>query len=197
MTALPNFDADLTGDTPTEPAEAFRVTDESTAGWCVRKIRQANDHIADREALYRQHRDRIDAELHELDRWFADVTADDRRTIERMESYLEGYTRDLADADPKFTSLKLPGVVLKRVKGRTSTEVTDMDAFAAWAAATGYGYLVRRTVTEAVDRKALTAAQTIAVHDGRYVDSTNGEVIPGVEAVAGDDRFEVQIEALL
>lgn len=192
----PPLDADLTGTTPTtldEPAQPWQITDDSEANWALRKIRRAEDRIADRESLYRRERDRLEGELLLLENWWQDITAQDRRTIANMDAYLVGYTMRLVDEDPTFTSRKLPAGKLRRVRGSTVTDVTDVDAFAAWAK-DRYPELVRTKTVVEVDKQALKAEQTIGVHDGRFVDALTGEVVPGVVQVKHEDRYKIETE---
>lgn len=173
---------------PPAPAEApagwTGVTDDSAAQWALRTL-----------ASYHSERDRIRRNAQaEIDRIQAKANADEsplNGKIWWLEAELTGYLRRIREADPKVKTYRLPGGNLVHRKGRTSTVVADPAAFVEWALETGTVAALKMTPQVS----ALTPAHGFArTDDGVIVFAKDGEIVPGVSVVTGDDSYTVNLE---
>ncbi len=174
--------------TPPAPAEApagwTGVTDDSAAQWALRTL-----------ASYHSERDRIRRNAQaEVERIQTKALADEKpiaAKIDWLTNELTGYHRRLLAADPKRKTYKLPGGNLVHRKGRTSTVVADPAAFTEWATTNGMLGVLKMTPQVS----ALTPAHGFArTDDGTIVTASDGEVVPGVSVVTGDDSYTVNLE---
>lgn len=174
--------------TPPAPAEApagwTGVTDDSAAQWALRTL-----------ASYHSERDRIRRNAQaEVERIQTKALADEKpitAKIDWLTNELTGYHRRLLAADPKRKTYKLPGGNLVHRKGRTSTVVSDPVAFISWALDSD----LEGVIKVAPQVSALTPAHGFArTDDGTIVSASDGEVVPGVSVVTGDDSYTVNLE---
>lgn len=158
------------------------VTDDSAAQWALRTL-----------ASYHSERDRIRRNAQaEVERIQTKALADEKpiaAKIDWLTNELTGYHRRLLAADPKRKTYKLPGGNLVHRKGRTSTVINDAEEFTRWALETGTAAL---KMTPQVS--ALTPAHGFArTDDGVIVFAKDGEIVPGVSVVTGDDSYTVSL----
>lgn len=159
------------------------VTDDSAAQWALRTL-----------ASYHSERDRIRRNAQaEVERIQTKALADEKpiaAKIEWLTNELTGYHRRLLAADPKRKTYKLPGGNLVHRKGRTSTVVNDAEEFTRWALETGTVAALKMTPQVS----ALTPAHGFArTDDGVIVFAKDGEIVPGVSVVTGDDSYTVSL----
>lgn len=159
------------------------VTDDSAAQWALRTL-----------ASYHSERDRIRRNAQaEVERIQTKALADEKpiaAKIEWLTNELTGYHRRLLAADPKLKTYKLPGGNLVHRKGRTSTVVNDAEEFTRWALETGTVAALKMTPQVS----ALTPAHGFArTDDGVIVFAKDGEIVPGVSVVTGDDSYTVSL----
>lgn len=181
-----DLDEYLTGDVDAlqeQAPERFAVTDLATADWAVRKIARARRRFADAKLLadaqLERTREWIAAEQHRLDTDTAYLTG-----------LLEAFHRRTLDEDPKAKTIRLPSGTLVARKQPDVVDVTDVDAFVAWAS-DGHNDLLRTKVEpdKTAIKNTLGAAETGLVH----VPDT-GELVPGLTWRDGDVKFSVDTE---
>ena len=174
--------------TPPAPADApagwTGVTDASAAQWALRTL-----------ASYHSERDRIRRNAQaEVERIQTKALADEKpiaAKIDWLTNELTGYHRRLLAADPKRKTYRLPGGNLVHRKGRTSTVINDAEEFTRWALETGTVAALKMTPQVS----ALTPAHGFArTDDGVIVFAKDGEIVPGVSVVTGDDSYTVNLE---
>lgn len=156
-------------------SEPFRVTDDKSAEWCIRKIREARAEKQRWAEYYREQQRKIDQE--------ADGTI----------SYFEALLADYFDSVPhKRTktqeSYQLPGGKLVR-KQQAPEYQRDETALLPWLKENAPA-LVK--VTESADWAALKK-QLVIAPDGETVATEDGEIVPGVKAVQRPDVFRVEM----
>lgn len=188
-----------------EPAPMpWQVDSIGAADWAARKIRRALREI---DAI-EDYRAQVIAQLDEA---VAAERARQEPVIEFFESRLYDWLdREIASDESKRPrkSRTLPcGLTVKRTAGREVVEVEDQDAFVAWASSTGHDFLLRPPKAPQPDKAALakaawqelTATTGAGVEvevswqrddDGRLM-TPDGEVVPGVRAVANPDRHSI------
>lgn len=155
-------------------SEPFRVTDDKSAEWCIRKIREAQAEKQRWRDYYAEQQRKIDQE--------ADGTI----------SYFEALLADYFDSVPhKRTktqeSYQLPGGKLVR-KQQAPEYLRDEAALLPWLKQNA-PELVK--VTETPDWATLRKRLIIAP-DGETVATEDGEIVPGVKAVQRPEVFRVE-----
>ena len=157
-------------------SEPFRVTDDKSAEWCIRKIREAQAEKQRWRDYYAEQQRKIDQE--------ADGTI----------GYFEALLADYFDTVPhKRTktqeSYQLPGGKLVR-KQQAPEYRRDEAALLPWLKQNA-PELVK--VTETPDWATLRKRLIIAP-DGETVATEDGEIVPGVKAVQRSEVFRVEIK---
>ena len=157
-------------------SEPFRVTDDKSAEWCIRKIREAQAEKQRWRDYYAEQQRKIDQE--------ADGTI----------GYFEALLADYFDTVPhKRTktqeSYQLPGGKLVR-KQQAPEYQRDDASLLPWLKQNA-PELVK--VTETPDWATLRKRLIIAP-DGETVATEDGEIIPGIKAIQRPEVFKIEIK---
>lgn len=112
-------------ETADEPAkEAFRVNDDSSATWAMRKLKSLADQIRTNDEIYNK-------ELERLTAWLTAVNTPLSRSAEFFEAHLIDYARRQREEQDRKSVSTPYGTVKSRV---TPTRVqVDEPTFVAWA----------------------------------------------------------------
>ena len=159
-----------------EGSEGWSITGLETAAWASRKAAAAHREIARWNTWAESEKARIDAI----------VAAETKRAQDDaafFEHHLAVFLKGEIEAGRKAKSLTLPGGTIS-LRARQPKVTTVDDELLAWAKSTGRAELVRTTVKESLDKKALAKAATLA-EDGVVV--IDGEVVPGASWEAQED----------
>lgn len=168
--AIPDGDDDFDGEAPPRPR--WRVDTEERADYALRRVALEDEAMDRVRALYDRQREQLDA-------WLAGRL----RPHQEARAFFLGsaidFARRLREADPKFRTLPLPcGWKLTAHDGRDGVDVTDAEAFTAWALEQEHDDVVK------VDTKPVLAAivKRYRVEAGRFVtgDGDDREVVPGI-----------------
>ena len=127
----------------------------------------------------------------EIDRIQAKALADEKplnERIEWLENELSGYLRRLRQSDPKLKTYKLPGGNLTVRAGRSRTVVHDSHAFVEWALSAAPAALKIEPLVS-----VLTPSHGFVRTDEGVIVNADGEVVPGVEVVTGDESYGVTL----
>lgn len=127
----------------------------------------------------------------EIDRIQAKALADEKPltdSIEWAENELEGYLRRLRQSDPKLKTYKLPGGNLTVRAGRSRTVVNDSPAFVEWALSAAPAALKIEPLVS-----VLTPSHGFVRTDEGVIVNADGEVVPGVEVITGDESYGVTL----
>lgn len=175
---------------PSEGDEEHRfvVDDDAKADWCLRKLRQVRQRMAQREAF-------VTAEIERLHDWRAKQDAEDLRSESFFEHQLRDYFERLREAGAlgKRKSYRLPNGVLQARKAAAKLDRDD-EKLLKWAKANAPELVV---VTEKVawgDLKPRT--KLVELPDGwAAADIVTGEIVPGITVVAPEsEAFSVKTE---
>ncbi len=164
-----------------ETAALWQVADDFAANWALRKVGQAN-----RELVRLQ--EAAEHEIAAINQWLEAASAPHLRTVSFFTGRLVDYRRHLEDENPDLPlTYKLPGGALTRRAGRARTVLLDEDALVEWATANH---------PEAVARKALPSKVTRADRfttneNGDVVDTSTGEIVPGLRVTVGGPTYGV------
>jgi len=183
MSALEDFlldvDVDDQGDAECSERPAFRVHDDGSAQWALRKLAVIRRRQADARAL-------ADAEISRVTEWLQGEESRLEADAAYFEGALTAWHRQLLDDDPRRKTVRLPAGTLTARQG--GDRWTFDDDFLDWAEAHHRTDLLRVKVE--VDKPA--AKKALEVY-GTGVSDEEGEVVPGVSVEPGEVRFAVQV----
>ena len=157
--------------------DGFRVSDDQTAEWCLKKIREAQQ---DKERWKRHY----EAQL-------AKVNEAADQAIAYFSGKLEEYFDTVPHKDTKTqSSYTLPSGKLIR-KHQQPEYQRDNDKLVPWLEENFMGQLVK--VKKEADWAGLKKVVNITP-DGEHVMTDDGEIIPGVTVTQRPDVFKVEME---
>lgn len=163
-------------------AEApFKVTDDATATWAMRKLSAVQQKVDEAKAIYA-------SEVARLDQWLADVTSDYQRSVDYFTALLTEYAIHERDAHDRKT-VKLPHGEVKSRASAAKVVVDDLDLFVKWAEANGVAQVVRV-------KKEAAASEFASVFDiagDKVLVSETGEVVEGVSVKPASVSFSVVV----
>jgi hypothetical protein len=159
--------------------ESFAITDTSKAMWAMRKIAQARAQIASNHQI-------AQAEIDKILTWNKKASEKEERTVEFMEAHIMAYYNRMREKDPDY-KLDLPTGKVRRRKLPQSYEVDDAGLI-AWAEQHAQDVL---QITKAVQWGELK--KRIAAFDGSAMDTTTGEIIPGITPKPIQERVWVEV----
>ena len=161
----------------TDQPEEFTVTDDATAQWCMKKIKEAE---ADKE-MWRKH---YEAQMEKVNK-----AADE--SIAYFTAKLEEYFANVPHKATKTQeSDTLPGGKLIRKKQQPKFD-TDDEALIPWLKSSNMNQFIK--VKESPDWAGIKKLVTISP-DGEHVMTEDGEIVPGVTVTIRPDIFKVEIE---
>lgn len=164
--------------------DGFKIDNDNTAEWAVRKIRQAKESIEKRRQF-------VEAEIERLRRWQETMDERDQATIDRMTSLLRPYFESLRPQLGKRKSYSLPSGVLQ-VRTAQVSYARDEEQLLTYARQIGM-LKVRESVDWAELKKRLRPASD---HVGApVVDVETGEIVPGVTVQEPErEVFSVKVD---
>lgn len=111
---------------PPHLEESFRVRDESTAGWALRKLAKLRTQIDANDLQARDY-------LQKVHGWLTDVNKPLHGDVDYFEFLLADWINHLRLQDPACKSVKLPDGVIATRTTAGKVEIEDEDEFIAWA----------------------------------------------------------------
>jgi hypothetical protein len=164
-------------------AEGFAISNDDEALWAVRRLAQAQRRV---DEVKRQ----AQVEVDRIQRWVEANLGTHNGTIRYLEGVLTNYLVRVREntADGR-KSLTFPdGVVTSRVAS-SKVEVTDLDAFLAWAEANGHEDWVR------VKREANLSLikKGVDFEADAVLDPLSGSPIEGLAHIAGGLSVSVKV----
>jgi len=156
--------------------DSFRIADDSTAEWAIRKIREAQqdtqmwtEHFAAQmQAISNKNRDTINYMTEQLRSYF--YTVPHKKSMTQSQYKLPDATLVLKQQNPEY--------------------LRDNDALLRYADENKRPELVR--VKREPNWEAIKAASII--QGDKLVDTETGEIIQGVKLIVRPDKFEVKIK---
>ena len=160
----------------TEEEAGFQVTDDQTAEWCLKKIREANEEKQRWKEYY--------------DEQLRKICAREDSRIAFMEMKLQSYFASVPHKQTKTQeSYQLPGGKLVLKKQAPEYERDD-ELIIAWLKAAGKTHLVN---TKEVLNWMELKRELKPVNDEQVVDS-DGEIVPGLYVHERPDKFVVEVK---
>ena len=177
-----------------EVGSQFQIADPASAEWALRKIRKAQQLIAERNAAAQE---QIDAVLAEVEKILAPIrenrdeeNAKNEQTVRFFTQLLNTYHRKLLAEDPNRKTIKLAfGTLSAR---QQQAKYTFGPEFIEWALANEPDLVRAKYEVEAVKAKA---ALTLVENADHELAATLGdELVPGVEIEPAEVKFSVSTE---
>lgn len=162
--------------------ETFTVTDESSANWTLRKIKQRNNQIERNNSL-------AQAEMDKIEQWNKQENEKEENGIDRLQSLLAEYAMNKKAEDPKFKSLKLPN---GRIGFRKKQSKWNYDEDAVVDALTKANLDDFIRVTKMPNKADIK--KVFKVVDGQVVNPDTGEILKGVTVEEQEDNFNVEVD---
>ncbi|WP_163579076.1 host-nuclease inhibitor Gam family protein [Gracilibacillus saliphilus] len=164
--------------------EPFKVTDDSSANWTLRVIKELQDQIKDNSEL-------AQSEIEKIESWETQEKEKLQKQIDRFESLLAQYAMERREEDPNFKSRKLPngyiGFRNKQPKWNYNEEA--LVNFLKQAKMDEY---INVTITEKPDKKAIKKA--FKVEDGKVIDEDTGFLVDGITVEEQGEDFTVKVD---
>lgn len=156
--------------------QGFQITDDSSAEWAVRKIKEAQSDTAKWQAHFA-------AQL-------ASIRKANDATVEFMTGLLAHYFEAVPHKDSKTMSkYELPSATLVRKQQQPEYSVSD-DELLAWldeGERPECIKIVRKPLWGELKKQTTT-------QDGVVIDNETGEIVRGVTVIERPDKFDVQIK---
>lgn len=174
------------------PDGRWRVTDEGSADWAVRKLARARETAANTRAQANRQRKAIQEAvapyLQQLDEWEAERIDALDRDAGHWEALLAEYHRQVLTEDERAKTVKLPHGKLVARKQPDAWEAEDTVVI-DWATKVGaHEILTTKTLLQRAEmKKTLSVATTGEVVWG-------GELVPGVRVIPGEVKYSVDTE---
>ena len=163
-------------DTVQQEYQGFQITDDSSAEWAVRKIKEAQSDTAKWQTHFADQLARI-------------KKANDA-TVEYMTQLLAAYFATVPHKDSKTMSkYELPSATLVR-KQQQPEYTRDDAALLAYFDASDRAAFIK--IIRAPDWEGYK--KIIDVRNGNVVDTETGEIVKGVTVTQRPDKFAVQIK---
>lgn len=163
------------------------LTDDSKASWALRKLAAARAELARLTGIH-------DSEIARIVEWLAGASKRPLADIEFFEAALIDYRRRLETADPTLANTyRLPDGAIARRRNPDRFVVVDEGSVIDWLAALSDADPARSALQ--TSRRVLVSKlrDHLNAVDGVVFD-VDGEVVPGVEYVAGDVTYRVTVE---
>ena len=179
------YDVDPDAEIEKPEGERFRVDDDGSASWALRRLAEAEAELASREAV-------AAAEIATVERWLEDASKQPERDREFFSALLVDYMARRHEADPKTKTISLPAGKLTARAGSTKLVVVDPELFFEFADAVSDSdrpvYVREKVEPNLADLKKCLAA----ADDGTVVDTETGEPVPGLALVAGATSYSAK-----
>lgn len=195
-----------TADEPVDADSVWRIEDQENADKAGRRWARADEQLdelaSQRDTLLAEIAAAQAAQVAKVEAWYSATTAAPERNraffARTLETYME---RVRADSNDKTKSVRLPSVRLRsKVKnayavlagsGKAETDAASAEVV-GWLRTLGDAATEAITHVPAVDKPAMAKVKRLVeVVDGRVVDPSTGEVVPGLDVVPAATTVEL------
>lgn len=153
----------------------FHVRDDSTAEWCIKKIKEAQTNKKMWEAHYKAQMERVNTQT--------------QQTVDYFTARLAEYFGLVPHKATKTQeSYSLPSAKLIQKKQQPEYKVEDAE-LVAWLEANQMEDMIK--VKKSADWASLKKSVTVA---GEHVCTEDGEIVPGVTVTERPEKFEIKME---
>lgn len=172
-------------DGPPLNRETWQIDSDGAASWALRKMGAALAEVARCKQL-------ADDEITRVKAWLDTATIGPQHDADFFESRLIDYRFRLEDANPDLPkTYRVPGGRIARRKLPDRVEVVDEQALIGWALTSGADVI---RITASVSALKKVAAPTDPDAEKCGLVTGDGEQVPGVVHVLGDDRYSATPE---
>lgn len=168
-----------------EEEERFKITDDDRACWALKKIKELEEQIAEKEAL-------AERQIEQVNNWLENETDSLDKQINNFKNMLFEYAQQLREKDPNLKTHSLPFGKLQFRKRRPKWQYADklLDT-------------VKESIPEALRVKEEVDKRTLKklikdsnkyhiLDDGRVVNTETGEMVEGLQIIERGEKFKVK-----
>jgi phage host-nuclease inhibitor protein Gam len=161
----------------------FTINNDDEALWAMRRLAQAQRHVA---AVKRQ----AQVEIDRIETWVEMNVSSERGTIDFFESALSDYLiRVRQDESDGRKSITFPDGIIKSSTTQPKVTVLDQELFLAWAQANGRDHWIRTTYTPDVS----TLKKVVDFAGDGVLDPLTGEKIAGLQHTEGGVAVNIKV----
>ena len=159
--------------------DQWKVKDESSADWALRKIKEHEDEI-------KRINDFAEQEVSKIEDWAKGEVEQHKRNIDYFQGKLAEYAMNLKEEDDNFKSLKLPNGRVRFRKQQPQWKYDDKTLIQSLkrSGMTDYIKVEEKPVKNDIKK-------VLEVVDGKAINPETGEVVEGIEVVERGERVEV------
>lgn len=159
--------------------ESWKVEDEASANWALRKIKEHENEI-------KRINDFAEQEISKIESWANKEVDQHKRDIDFFQSKLAEYAMDLREKDNKFKTLKLPNGRVRFRKRQPQWKYDDKTLIQSLkqAGMTDYIKVEEKPVKSDIKK-------VLEVIDGKTINPETGEVVEGIEVIERGEKVEV------
>lgn len=184
MDALMKLDFDEAMLMPEEEKERFRVTDNSSANWCLRKIKALKTQQGENTQLAQKEIDRIKA-------WEEAENGKLQDSITFFEGLLIRYHMEQFEQDPKKKTISLPDGKLK-ARAQQPEFIRDDEKLVEYLRKAGRTDYIK--VIEKPEWGEFKKIIEVSMDGKTVVDTQTGEIVEGVTAEIRPPKFSVEVD---
>ena len=159
--------------------EGWKVDDESSADWALRKIKEHENEIKRINEFAEQ-------EVSKIESWAEREVDHHKQEIDFFQSKLAEYAMSLREYDDKFKTLKLPNGRVRFRKQRPQWKYDDKTLIQSLKQAGMTDYIKTEEKPAKNDIK-----KVLEVVDGKAINPETGEVVEGIEIIDRGEKVEV------
>lgn len=161
--------------------ESFKVTDNSSANWTLRKIKELKNSMKENSNFAYQ-------EIKRYEDWEERENGILQNKIDHFESLLAKYAMDKREEDPKFKSKRLPHGYIGFRKKQAKWNYQD-DVLLETLKKNQLTDFIN--VTKKPDKEKIK--KTFSVQNGKVINPETGEVIEGITVEEQGEDFNVKV----
>lgn len=157
--------------------EAFRVTDDQSAEWCLNKIKEAKRDVEAWRSHYEAQMKKIEDAANSSIAYFTAL----------LEDYFESVPHKKTKTQESY---ELIGAKLVKKQQQPKFEIDD-EQTVKWLEENFMSQLVKTKKT--ADWSSLKKLVTVTA-DGCHVANDDGEIVPGISVTQREDVFKIEME---
>ncbi|HSH52363.1 MAG TPA: host-nuclease inhibitor Gam family protein [Bacteroidales bacterium] len=163
-----------------EHKDRFKVTDESSANWALRKIAQHQKQMEQNNLV-------AEEEIYKIETWNKQVNNEAQQSIDYFQSLLAEYAAEKRKENPKMKTIKLPSGKLTFRKQQPRWNFDDEKAALKSLKENDAADLIK--VTE--KPKLAEIKKAFIVKEGKVVNPDTGQIVEGITVENQPDKFGV------
>lgn len=169
-------------DQETKVDEGFKIDDDQTANWALRKIKQYQEKQKANNEL-------AQAEIEKIESWNKQENEKAQQSIDYFQSLLAQYAMKKREEDPKFKSQKLPNGYIGFRKKQPKWNYQE-DVLLETLKKNQLTDFIK--IKEQLDKSSIKKAFDVV--NGKVINPDTGEVIEGITVEEQGEDFTVRVD---